>query len=199
MLEKLKGGKPVLCEVPREIDCDGIACMQVYTHNSADTPAVHLLGYTDSDLRGMSGIEKAYDGILYSEKEAAFVYTKDGKGDILAGVKPVAENDSAVTAGGVLTTLDINIQAIAETEAEAIDAGAVIIADSKTSEIRAAVSRPDFDCTDIAKYLTADNSPLLNRALAAFNVGSVFKPCVAAAGMESGKGSFGYNCTAAAK
>ena len=199
VLEKLKGGKPVLCEVPREIDCDGIACMQVYTHNSADTPAVHLLGYTDSDLRGMSGIEKAYDGILYSEKEAAFVYTKDGKGDILAGVKPVAENDSSVTAGGVLTTLDINIQAIAETEAEAIDAGAVIIADSKTSEIRAAVSRPDFDCTDIAKYLTADNSPLLNRALAAFNVGSVFKPCVAAAGMEAGKGSFNYNCTGSCK
>ena len=199
VLEKLKGGKPVLCEVPQEIDCDGIACMRVYTHNSADTPAIHLLGYTDSDFRGMAGIEKAYDDILYSEKEAAFVYTKDGKGDILAGVKPAAENDSAVTAGGVVTTLDINIQTAAEKEAEAIEAGAVIIADSKTAEIRAMVSRPDFDCTNLTEYLGADNSPLLNRALAAFNVGSVFKACVAAAGIEAGKGSFGYNCTGSCK
>lgn len=199
VLEKLKGGKPVLCELPKETDCDGIACMRVYTHNSADTPAIHLLGYTDSDYHGMSGIEKAYEDVLYSEKEAAFVYTKDGKGDILAGVDPIAENDSAVTAGGVVTTLDINIQAVAEEEAAAIEAGAVIIADSETSEIRAAVSRPGFDCTNLAEYLGADNSPLLNRVLAAFNVGSVFKACVAAAGIEAGKGDFSYNCTGSCK
>lgn len=34
VLERLKSGKPVLCEVPEYIDCDGIACTTVYRHNS---------------------------------------------------------------------------------------------------------------------------------------------------------------------
>lgn len=195
VLERLKSGKPVLCEVPETIDCDGIACTYVYEHNSAETPAIHLIGYTDSDLHGVSGIEKAYDGILYSDSEAAFVYTSDGQGKILEGIAPEIENDSSVTAGGVVTTLDINIQLIAEEATEAIERGAVIIADAETAEIRAAVSRPWFDCTDISSYLDAENSPLLNRALAAYNVGSVFKPCVAAAGIESGNAGFTYTCT----
>ena len=43
---------------------------------------------------------------------------------------------------------------------------------------------------DFEVYLDDDNSPLLNRAINAYNVGSVFKPCVAAAGIEKGKGAF---------
>ena len=199
VLERLKSGKPVLCEVPEIIDCDGIACTTVYEHNSAYTPAVHLIGYTDSDFHGVSGLQKAYDGILYSERQAAFVYTIDGQGDILSGIKPEIENDSSVTAGGVVSTIDVNIQAIAEDAAKAIQTGAVVIADAESSKIRAMVSRPDFDCTKITDALESHDSPLLNRATSAFNVGSVFKPCVAAAGIESGKGGFTYTCLGSCK
>jgi len=73
--------------------------------------------------------------------------------------------------------------------------GCVIIADAKSGKIRACVSRPDFNSDEIGKYLNDSDSPLLNRATGAYNVGSVFKPCVAAAGIESGKLSFLYNCT----
>lgn len=199
VLERLKSGKPVLCEVPQMIECDGIACTAVYEHNSADTKALHLVGYTDSESHGVSGLEKAYDKYLYSDKKAAFVYTTDGGGDILKGIKPEIENDTAVIAAGVVSTIDINIQSVTEEAAKQIECGAVVIADVKTSKIRAMASVPSFDVTNLSDYLNAENSPLLNRALAAYNVGSVFKPCVAAAGIESGKGGFRYTCTGSTK
>lgn len=199
VLERLKSGKPVLCEVPRIIECDGIACTTVFEHNSADTKSLHLVGYTDSDSKGVSGLEKAYDDYLYSDKKAAFVYTMDGSGDILKGVKPEIENDTSVTAAGVVSTLDVNIQSAAEEAAKQIECGAVVIADAKTSKIRAMASVPNFDVTNLSDYLNAPNSPLLNRALAAYNVGSVFKPCVATAGIEAGKGGFCYTCTGSTK
>ncbi len=195
VLERLKAGKPVLCEVPEKIDCDGIYCTEVYIHNSSETPAVHLVGYTDSDSHGVTGLEKAYDELLYSDSEAAFVFSKSGNGDILEGAGAEIENDTSVTAGGVVSAIDINIQQIAENAALSIKKGAVVIADSENSKIRAMVSMPYYDCTNVAEYLSSEDSPLLNRALAAYNVGSVFKPCIAAAGIESGKGNFSYTCT----
>lgn len=195
VLERLKAGKPVLCEVPEKIDCDGIYCTEVYIHNSSETPAVHLVGYTDSDSHGVTGLEKAYDELLYSDSEAAFVFSKSGNGDILEGAGAEIENDTSVTAGGVVSAIDINIQQIAENAATSIKKGAVVIADSENSKIRAMVSVPYYDCTNVAEYLSSADSPLLNRALAAYNVGSVFKPCIAAAGIESGKGNFSYTCT----
>lgn len=195
VLERLKAGKPVLCEVPEKIDCDGIYCTEVYIHNSSETPAVHLVGYTDSDSHGVTGLEKAYDELLYSDSEAAFVFSKSGNGDILEGAGAEIENDTSVTAGGVVSTIDINIQQIAENAALSIKKGAVVIADSENSKIRSMVSMPYYDCTNVAEYLSSADSPLLNRALAAYNVGSVFKPCIAAAGIESGKGNFSYTCT----
>ncbi|MGN0492950.1 MAG: peptidoglycan D,D-transpeptidase FtsI family protein [Acutalibacteraceae bacterium] len=199
VLERLKDGKPVLCEVPREIDCDGISCTEVYEHNSADTKALHIVGYTDADSHGVSGLERAYDKYLYSDKSLSFVYTTDGRGNVLEGIKPKIENDTSVTAAGVVSTLDINIQTVAEEAASRIECGAIVIADAKTSKIRAMVSVPEFDVTNISDYLETESSPLLNRALAAYNVGSVFKPCVAAAGIEAGKSGFCYECTGSTK
>lgn len=199
VLERLKAGKPVLCEVPQIIECDGISCITVYEHNSTETKALHLVGYTDSESHGVSGIEKAYDKYLYSDKKAEFVYTTDGGGDVLVGIEPEIENDTSVIAAGVVSTLDINIQSVAEAAASKIECGAVLIADAATSKIRGLASVPNYDVTNLSDYLNAENSPLLNRALAAYSVGSVFKPCVAAAGIESGKGSFCYTCTGSTK
>lgn len=51
--------------------------------------------------------------------------------------------------------------------------------------IRAMASFPGYDVTDVAAALEAADSPLLNRATAAWNVGSIFKVCVAAAALEN--------------
>jgi len=195
VLQQLKIGKPVLCEVPEKIECDGIVCTEIFVNNENDNPAIHLLGYTDKDCKGVSGVSAAYDSILYSESEVSVLYECDGKGRILEGTTPIVENDTSVVSNGVVTTIDVNIQAIAENAANYLETGAIVIADAANGKIRASVSRPTFNSNEIEEYLTAADSPLLNRALNAYNVGSVFKPCVAIAGIENNLSEFHYNCT----
>lgn len=194
-LERLQNDKPILCEVPEEIICDGIICSTVYSTDYTDFSAKHILGYTDTEGKGVSGIESAYNELLYSDDEVYFTFESTGLGDILEGIEPAVHNDSSVTARGVVTTLDINIQTIAEKHADSLESGAIVIAESTTGKIKAAVSRPDFDITNIAASFTDENSPLFNRVINAYNVGSVFKPCVAAAGIEKGLKGFQYTCT----
>ncbi len=195
VLGALKSGKPTVAEVDEYIKCDGIICTNIYEHSSEDMPAVHLVGYTDVDLEGKSGLELAYNELLYCENEVAVFYECDGKGRLLEGASPILQNDSSAMSKGVVSTIDISLQAIAENAAEHIETGAVIIAEAATGKIRATVSRPYFDCTKTAEYLNAPDSPLLNRSINAYNVGSVFKPCVAIAGIKNNNGSFCYTCT----
>ena len=192
-LERLKNGKPILCELPYEIECDGIECFTVY--DSDYLGAAHILGYTNSDGVGVSGIEKAYNNLLYSKNENSISYTCDAKGGILGGIEPDKNIDDSAKSKGVITTLDINIQAIAEEASEYLTKGAIIVSDCQTGEIKSMVSKPYFDKTNVHDYLKSDDSPLLNRAISAYNVGSVFKPCVAAVGIEKGFKGFCYTCT----
>ncbi len=193
VLERLKSGKPTLCEVPEKFQWDGIICTSVY--DDQDTSSNHIIGYTNTDKRGVSGLEKAYDSLLYCEEEISVFYNTDAKGRILEGIEPELKNPKHALTHGVKTTLDINIQEIAEKNALHLEQGAVIVADAKTAKIRASVSRPAFDKNNIDIYLESENSPLLNRTVNAYNVGSVFKPCVAVAGIESRLNSFSYECT----
>lgn len=195
VLNRLKSGNTAVCEVSEKPECNGIAYTDVYEHYGDDFKAEHIIGYIDSSGHGISGIEAAYDDILFSEKTVDAVYTVDGKGDILYGIEPYFENDSSVIGNGVVTTLDINIQSIARSAAEGIECGAVVVAECKSGKIRAMVSRPNFEVSDISKYLSAENSPLLNRALAAYSVGSAFKPCVAAAALEKEQADLIFECT----
>lgn len=193
VLERLKSGKPVICEVPKKIDCDGIICTKIFTDNN--TPSRHIIGYTDGDRKGVSGIEKAYDSILYCENDVTVFYNTDAKGRVLEGIEPELINPNYALTSSVTSTLDINIQEIAEKYAKNLEKGAIIVADAQNSKIRASVSRPSFDRHNVEIYLDSESSPLLNRAINAYNVGSVFKPCVAAAGIENNKGDFVYTCT----
>ena len=68
-----------------------------------------------------------------------------------------------------------------------INCGAVVVCEISTGKIRALVSRPDYKLTDLASALEDEDEPLLNRALCTYNIGSVFKPLIAAAGYEEGK------------
>ena len=192
VLEQLKENKPILCEVPEEINCDGIICTRVFSDNK--TPSRHIIGYTDNDLKGVNGLQKAYDELLYRDEDISVFYSTDAKGRILEGVKPELRNDNQAMKNGVVTTLDTSIQEIAEKHAENLEMGAVVVSDLK-GKIKASVSRPAFDKNNIEIYLESENSPLLNRAVNSYNVGSVFKPCVAIAGIESGKKDYNYTCT----
>jgi cell division protein FtsI/penicillin-binding protein 2 len=131
ILEQLKKGKPVLCEVPEKINCNGIICTEVYGDFSEQIPAIHMVGYTDSELKGVTGITAAYDDFLYSDSEIYVAYECSGKGDILEGTAPLLVNDTSIESGGVVTTIDINIQNIAENAADFIEVGAIVITEAK--------------------------------------------------------------------
>ncbi|MEG2087764.1 MAG: penicillin-binding transpeptidase domain-containing protein, partial [Angelakisella sp.] len=78
------------------------------------------------------------------------------------------------------------LQRIALQAAAPILRGAVVIMEVSSGEILAMVSRPDFDQTHVAAFLDDPDSPLFNRATAAYNVGSCFKLAVAAAALQNG-------------
>lgn len=195
VLEQLRHGTPVVCEVPYDPECVGIAVTEVYTHATSETPAVHAVGYTDGDGHGVSGLEAAYDDILFCEKTVDAIFSTDGKGGILSGDEPYFENAATAIGNGVITTLDTNIQNITENACRGIITGAAVVCEIESGKIRAIHSRPTFDITDVSASLSGENSPLLDRTLAAFSVGSVFKPCVAAALLENGNADEKCLCT----
>lgn len=188
-LNGLQKGKPVICDIENHLNIDGILYTEIYETDM--TKISHIIGYCDKDGNGLTGLEKAYDNILNSGKKITCLYEVDAKGKILEGVKPSLDYDDIAIENGIVTTIDNNLQDIAEKYADYIEKGAIVIADAKTSEILATVSRPNINFND----MTNANSQYLNRAINAYNVGSVFKPCVAIAGIENNKSWFTYNCT----
>ncbi len=198
-LERLRDGKPILCEVPKKIECDGIVCTEIYETDPNSTTAIHILGYTDAENSGVSGLEKAYNSTLNRYGEAYISYECDGKGEPLIGIAPLINNSSSIIANGIVSTIDANIQNIAEAAIDGLQKGAVVIAEAESGKIRAIASRPNFSISNLKVKLNDKDSPLLNRAINAYNVGSVFKPCVAASALKNGNSQFFYNCTGSCK
>lgn len=194
-LEILKTKKPTICTVNNEISGKGVLTTTVYNHEQNIMPACHLIGYTDSSGHGVTGLQKAYDDILYSDKKLSAVFTVDGKGNVLDGIEPYFENDLSVVYDGVVTTLDLDIQKITENALANFESGCAIVADANSSKIRAMASVPTYSVDNILESLTCENSPMLNRATLSYNVGSVFKPLIAAEAIESGVYMHQFNCT----
>ncbi len=193
-LTSLKNKLPAICEVPDNFTADGTATTAIYTTNNENRIACHIIGYTDSSGHGVSGLELAYDSLLYSDQKTTANFTTDGKGRALCGISPYFENDLSVISDGVVTTLDIEMQRLTESAISGLNSGCAVVAEVKTGKIRAMASVPTFDVDNIYKSLNEENSPLLNRALAAYNVGSVFKPCIAASAIENRQQNKTLNC-----
>ncbi len=194
VLDSLRQEMPAICTVDGEIISEGVATTTVYNHTDDTLQACHIIGYTDTDGHGVTGLELAYDDLLYSDQTVSAVFTADGKGNVLCGIDPYFENDLSVVHSGVVTTLDVNVQNVVEIAAAKMNSGCVIVAEVGNGKIRAMASVPTFDINNLAESLEKENSPLLNRALLPFSVGSVFKPCVAASALEGGQGDRIFNC-----
>ena len=179
ILGKLRNGKPYAVKTD-EISCAGIVNVQVPVFKNDDFCA-HLLGYVDSSLRGVSGLEKAMDKYLYSEEKICVKYASNAKGEVLSGIEPIVFEDTLSTTG-IITTIDRNVQAVIENGAKKLIKGAVVVSEVGTGKIRGMLSKPSFESDNLEEAIQSENSPLLNRALIGYNVGSAFKPCVAFAG-----------------
>ena len=186
--------RPFLLEVAQDVRGLGVRCYAVPRRYAAAPLAEHLIGYLDGEGRGAAGLEAALDDILSTGGQDILRCAVTAQGRLRRGSEPVLEKASAA-AQGVRLTLSRSIQRAAEgVAAESMTAGCILILEAGSGKVRACVSRPGFDPAHVGGSLTAPDSPLLNRALSAYAVGSVFKPVVAAAALEAGEGDFVRDC-----
>ena len=181
----LQSGRPVLLPSQTAIAGEGITVLTLPRRYSAHQPAPHIIGYVDGEGRGVCGIEAGYEEELTRwGGEITVRYAVNAWQQATGGIPRVS--DSADRTVGIVLTIDRELQTIVEREASVLGRGAVVLMEAATGEIRAMASFPDYDVTNVAAALQREDSPLLNRATAAWNVGSLFKVCVAAAALENG-------------
>jgi penicillin-binding protein 2 len=149
--------------------------------------AAHVVGYINAaDNRGVSGIEGMYDDVLRGSQPTYLAAMVDAGQRLIPGLgyKRLRLADSSGPSHVVLT-LDSRVQKIVENVMDRyVNKGAVVVMLPATGEILAMASRPGFDANNLDQYLGRDAAPLLNRAVAAYQPGSVFKLAVAAAALE---------------
>ncbi len=161
--------------------------------------APHLIGYLDhSGQHGVTGIEGACDELLNRYAgEASAAFAVNGSGRYLQGTATERVDTTGRSVGGAVLTIDREIQAVIEdVAAEYIPKGAVVVLEPSTGAIRGMASFPTFQPDTVAQSIEAENGALLNRALAVYDCGSVFKIVTMAAALEQGIPSErSYTCT----
>jgi len=150
--------------------------------------AAHVTGYINaSDNKGVSGIEGMFDEVLRGNQPEYAAALVDAGQQIIPGLgykRLRLTNGSGPN--NVVLTLDSRIQKIVENVLDRhSQKGAVVVMRPSTGEILAMASRPNFDANNLGDYLAQDSAPLLNRAVAAYQPGSVFKLVVAVAALEN--------------
>ena len=197
--QKLKNYKPVLMKIDSlNIGSDDVSVFEKNERYSDCQLMAHTIGYINSDGDGVTGIEKGFDTLFKNNIiRTDILFPCDAKGRVLSGAKITQRVDNDLGESGIYITADKKVQEIAERcmDEGHIDVGAMVVVEPSTGKIRAMVSRPNFNPNDIGKSLNDKNSPLINRALSAYSVGSVFKPAIAACALEQGLSPKEiYNC-----
>ena len=200
-LEVLRQGRPMVVRSDRypwlpDTQPEGAAVFRLPVRYSGEQLAVHLLGYVDESGHGVTGIEKGYDEVLRGMGGSVYArYFVDANRSSVEGRAAQVVDQRAAPQGGVVLTLDRDIQEAAEAAMAEIPKGAAVVMDPETGEVLAMASRPAYDVTRLEEALDAPDSPFFDRALGAYNVGSTFKLCVAAAALEQGFSPYySYDC-----
>lgn len=199
VMDRMSRGNPVAVKIDSPVDStENIITARVPKRYSAAFTACHIIGYLNSEDKGISGIEKACNSVLSeNSSDVSFTFSANAKGRVMLG-EGIEIKGNTIPKNGVVLTIDKDIQQITESvlDASGADCAAAVVMEIESGAIRACVSRPLFNQYDISEYLDDEKSPLINRVLLPFSVGSVFKPVVAAAALENGiNESFEYNCT----
>ncbi|SHJ49542.1 peptidoglycan D,D-transpeptidase FtsI family protein [Paramaledivibacter caminithermalis] len=156
-----------------------------YTDNGI---ASHVIGYINkSTNNGVSGLEKYFNKELVENREKRVGAITDAQNRIIPGFGYILIESDEDTNKNIITTLDREIQQICEEELDEKNyTGSVVVLDSRSGDILAMVSRPNFRQDDISSHLESDEKELYNKAVQiSFPPGSVFKIIVAAALLEN--------------
>ncbi len=193
--DMLELGSPFLCEVEEDAESsEALHVFDVPVRYSEPQPAQHLIGYT-RDGEGVCGLEQDYNEILRQDSGRTTVkFQVDGTGSALKGENALVRYAPA-SVQGVVTTLDLDVQLICEEAAKNLPKGCIVVMGAKTGDILAIVSTPCYSLSDMEAALASEDSPLINRALYAYPVGSIFKLVTAAAAIDQGMEDFTHDCT----
>lgn len=146
-----------------------------------------VIGCTNVDNKGLSGIELAFDSLLRGTKGQK-ILLRDGRGNI----RPMVDFPTAPAVNGssIVTTIDIELQRIAEyellhgIEESGASSGTVVAIEPNTGEILALASSPSFNPNFPS---TAKTETMRLRAITdMYEPGSTFKLVTAAAALEEG-------------
>ncbi|HEY5585835.1 MAG TPA: penicillin-binding transpeptidase domain-containing protein [Ruminiclostridium sp.] len=177
---------PILVEIDQEtkavltgMNIEGVSFINSMNRYNTDTKAKHLLGYLNKvDKVGSIGLEKLYEKTLNYGGEDSIAVITDGNNDLLDGLgyRMIKAEDKKNNKLDIKLTIDYHIQDIIEQALETRGlTGAIVVEDVKNGDIVAMCSKPDFNPNDVEKYLSNNKKPLFNRAVAQYNIGSVFK------------------------
>ena len=149
-----------------------------------------FLDYHQGDIIGKDGLERQYDSTLRGTDGQQRVLV-----DNMGRERQMAGTQEAVPGKDLRTTLDLDLQSVAELSMDN-KRGAVVALNPQNGEVLAMVSRPTYDPnkftgrisrTDWNEIMEDPHKPFLNRAIQAqLAPGSTFKPIMAIAGLEAG-------------
>ena len=168
----------------------GVSIINSLKRYDESSVAKHILGYLNGvDGYGEAGIEKYYNDVLKYEGEDAVGIVTDARNNPVQGLgyrlyKLGGHADKL----NIKLTIDYHIQKIAEDVMDRHSVtGAVVVEDVCSGDVVAMASKPDFKQDCVSSYLNSPGKELFNKAVASYNLGSIFKIIVAAAIFESGE------------
>ena len=147
--------------------------------------AAQIVGTTDVDNNGLTGLELTYDSLLRGTS-GFVVMQRDGRGRLRPSVNPQREAPRNGT--GLQLTIDVEMQRVVEQELErgvretAAASGTVIAIDPATGDVLAMASWPSFDPLRLDR---ATNDAIRIRGITdVYEPGSTMKAITAAALLE---------------
>ena len=152
---------------------------RLFTHGPL---ASQLIGTTDVDNNGLSGLELQYDALLRGTS-GFVVMQRDGRGRLRPGVDP--EREAPKDGLGLQLTIDLEMQRVAEQELAhgvrlvGATSGTVIAIEPSTGDILAMASYPTFDPTRLDR--ATDDAIRIRSIADQYEPGSTMKAITAAA------------------
>lgn len=148
-----------------------------------------VLGFTSSDGLGLSGIEKVYNDVL-SGIDGSILYSSDIVGNLTDGTDIVYRE--AVDGDGIMLTIDIDIQLVAEQAVRRVclssgaESASCIVLDPNSFEVLAMVNYPSYDLNDIPRDEPEVLNSLSRNTIVCdiYEPGSTFKVVTAAANLQ---------------
>jgi len=160
-----------------------------YPHNEL---ASHVIGFCDIDDSGLSGVELAWNNVLYSPPQTRF-FVREARGKLL---DLIGSNAGSLQsgAGSIKLTIDSKMQQVMEWKlkegalANHSKWGVGVCVNPRTGEILAMASYPWVDLNDRGGFKNTD-AVRNNVTGRVYEPGSTFKPIMLGIAMEAAKAS----------